>query len=423
MSHARRQIIVQMADWSDGAVRLFFPATDEDKRFSDNDGRGACTYGIVAFETLLQSTYPQIDFQLERGVYQEDSSNGFIDYLHIKGELHALCAVNVLCTSTVFVPARISFSFESLRNKLAATVRKRILDGESDELEEAMAKPIILSRYKEVYETLKRNINTVFIKQALIVPSFIQDAIVEINEFHDADLEIAVPKFVMLMNKIDQQRQQLLTGAGRFGNFKYRKIINAYEEILKQAGLNDEQKRHEYVTYYKKYEGQLNDALYKAAAIRHFIPKEKIKHSARVRIFLDKIQILRFYGEILEGRQVKKGTKIIELADELSTYADTYFNQTDKEITAGFQQFKQRFTAMLSSKDSDMGKYRFALGTIIANLLIALTGIGLIVLAGKLIYSKVKDGYPLFFGQEKLTTSELKIKSIEASLGKISLST
>ncbi|NDC41214.1 MAG: hypothetical protein EBZ77_06640 [Chitinophagia bacterium] len=62
-----------------------------------------------------------------------------------------------------------------------------------------------------------------------------------------------------------------------------------------------------------------------------------------------------------------------------------------------------------------MSAYRIAWGTIVANIAIALTGVGILCIAGKLIHSRVTEGRALFFFQKNKTTSEEKIADIEQS--------
>jgi len=63
-----------------------------------------------------------------------------------------------------------------------------------------------------------------------------------------------------------------------------------------------------------------------------------------------------------------------------------------------------------------MSDYGIAWGTIVKNILIAMTGIGLLLIAGKLIHSQVTEKRSLFFFQKPQTTSEEKISDIEKSL-------
>jgi hypothetical protein len=57
-----------------------------------------------------------------------------------------------------------------------------------------------------------------------------------------------------------------------------------------------------------------------------------------------------------------------------------------------------------------MRAYRVSWKTIVENIVIALTGIGLLLIAGKLIYSKVTEKRALFFFQNSKTTSEQNIE-------------
>lgn len=75
----------------------------------------------------------------------------------------------------------------------------------------------------------------------------------------------------------------------------------------------------------------------------------------------------------------------------------------------------------LISKNNEMREYRLAWKTILKNIAIAVTGIGLFAIAGKLIYSKTKENRFLFFFQKKQTTSEEKIRDIKDYLNRMTL--
>jgi ankyrin repeat protein len=126
-----------------------------------------------------------------------------------------------------------------------------------------------------------------------------------------------------------------------------------------------------------------------------------------------KIQAMHNYGVLLRDQGVSKGQLAIELASDLTDMANQFFEQEPAQ--RNFAEFKPRFSTLLHSKDHEMSTYRIAWGTIVANIAIALTGVGLLFIAGKLIYSKVTEGRALFFFKKSRTTSEEKIADIEQS--------
>jgi ankyrin repeat protein len=133
-----------------------------------------------------------------------------------------------------------------------------------------------------------------------------------------------------------------------------------------------------------------------------FNPKEEFFH---------KIQAMHDYGVLLRNQGASKGQVAIELASKLTTMANEFFDQKPEQ--RNFAEFEPRFSALLHSKDKEMSAYRISWGTIVANIAIALTGVGLLFIAGKLIHSKATENRALFFFQKSKTTSEEKIADVE----------
>jgi ankyrin repeat protein len=129
--------------------------------------------------------------------------------------------------------------------------------------------------------------------------------------------------------------------------------------------------------------------------------------------FFQKIQAMHNYGILLRDQGVSKGQVAIDLASDLTAKAHQFFEQEPAQ--RNFAEFEPRFSALLHSKDQEMSAYRIAWGTIVANIAISLTGVGLLFISGKLIHSKVTEGRALFFFQKNRTTSEEKIADIEQS--------
>ncbi len=133
-------------------------------------------------------------------------------------------------------------------------------------------------------------------------------------------------------------------------------------------------------------------------------------------VLLDAIQALHDYGEILKQKGQSKGQIAIELSIKLKELATAFY---DKNNWNDFPTFKTTFMTLLTSKNKEMGAYRIAWPTIIKNVAIALTGLGLVLISAKLIYSKIKEGRTLFLFQNPKTTSEEKIDSITQSIDQI----
>jgi ankyrin repeat protein len=133
--------------------------------------------------------------------------------------------------------------------------------------------------------------------------------------------------------------------------------------------------------------------------------------------FFQKIQAMHDYGVLLKAQGASKGQVGIDLAANLAKMANKFFAQQPEQ--RNFAEFELRFSTLLHSKDQEMSAYRIAWGTIVANIAIALTGIGLLLIAGKLIHSKVTEGRALFFFEKSKTTSEEKIADVQQAVGNI----
>jgi len=101
--------------------------------------------------------------------------------------------------------------------------------------------------------------------------------------------------------------------------------------------------------------------------------------------FFQKIQAMYNYGVLLRDQGVSKGQVAIDLSGDLTAMANQFFEQEPAQ--RNFAEFEPRFSALLHSKDQEMSAYRIAWGTIVANIAIAFTGVGLLFIAGKLIHS------------------------------------
>jgi ankyrin repeat protein len=127
-----------------------------------------------------------------------------------------------------------------------------------------------------------------------------------------------------------------------------------------------------------------------------------------------KIQAMHNYGTSLQEQGASKGKVVIDLADALTTMTTQFFAKELKE--RDFDKFKEEFSALLHSKNQEMKAYRVSWSTIVKNIAIALTGVGLCLIVRNLLDSKAEGGRMLFFSQKSKTTSEEKIADIEQSL-------
>ena len=123
---------------------------------------------------------------------------------------------------------------------------------------------------------------------------------------------------------------------------------------------------------------------------------------------------MKDYGESLKGKKVAKGQMVSDHAQALQSKAEGFFQQKDAQ--ANWPEFQKEFTMLLNSKNNEMSAYRAEWSTIIKNVLIALTGIGLLFIAGQLIYSKATEGRALFFFQKNQTSSERTVADVSDSV-------
>ncbi|OGT61010.1 MAG: hypothetical protein A3E85_03550 [Gammaproteobacteria bacterium RIFCSPHIGHO2_12_FULL_45_12] len=128
------------------------------------------------------------------------------------------------------------------------------------------------------------------------------------------------------------------------------------------------------------------------------IKREEIEYSVAnetVTALYEKIEAMNTYGKSLKETDDKKGTIAVELSAGLKKIADDFFMKPQKQ--AAFQGFKDEFSRLLHSQDDQMNEHRKIWKPILANISIALTGVGALMLGCKLIYSKLTTGKFSFF--------------------------
>ncbi len=201
------------------------------------------------------------------------------------------------------------------------------------------------------------------------------------------------------INAKDQFGETALHRATRQNNLKVIKLLNCNGADLTIRN-NESQKASEIATHMGY--PDLVPYLVKPIIID---PKKEFFH---------KIQAMHDYGVLLKNKGVPKGQIAIDLANKLTVMANEFFEKKPEE--RNFSEFKPQFLALLHSKDKEMSAHRNSWKTIIANIAIALTGVGLLLIAGQLIHSKVTENRALFFFQKSKTTSEEKIADVEHAL-------
>jgi hypothetical protein len=138
------------------------------------------------------------------------------------------------------------------------------------------------------------------------------------------------------------------------------------------------------------------------------------------------IQDMHDYGiHLQDNGKLKEGQLSIDLAAELNQMALTARDHSfyaDHASLNDFSEFEKNFSTLLNSKNKAMRAHRLPWSVVVKNIAIALTGIGLLLIAGKLLYSLAKEGQPLLFFQKVKTTSEEKIQAVKESLDAVAQS-
>jgi hypothetical protein len=132
----------------------------------------------------------------------------------------------------------------------------------------------------------------------------------------------------------------------------------------------------------------------------------------RCKSLQNKINELECYGSYIALTHPDKGKKVNSLAKELNVLLLSFLDKPYPEQQRTFSQFKTNFVKKLHSEDTIVSTHRAYWKVICANILIALTGIGAILLginyyatSGSLFFSKTQT-------QQKVDTIEREMNSV-----------
>jgi hypothetical protein len=163
------------------------------------------------------------------------------------------------------------------------------------------------------------------------------------------------------------------------------------------------------------------------AAAALTVERKKIQDSHAIRrLYHDvysKIAVMKAYGQGLLTDDHIKGTAVVALSEALKAKADT-FVMSYRERPLDIATFESEFTHLLHSQDAAMNHHRHQWKPIVANILLALTVVGLIAIMIKAglqaIHPKGNADDPnrtfnhsLFFAK---TRTQEKLESIEADV-------
>ena len=122
----------------------------------------------------------------------------------------------------------------------------------------------------------------------------------------------------------------------------------------------------------------------------------------------DHLEALFFHGFSLLNQENEQGKTVMLLTLALKRQLKTFFKQPLEKQMATKSSFKAQFIRTLHSKDEQMTMHRQKWKMIVANILIAFTGLGLFAIAGKYVFTG-----QCFFNK---TAREKQIESIEKEI-------
>ncbi|MGL6029951.1 MAG: hypothetical protein ACRC0B_01565 [Legionella sp.] len=136
------------------------------------------------------------------------------------------------------------------------------------------------------------------------------------------------------------------------------------------------------------------------------------------------IMIMSQYGVVLAKEDKNKSQAVAGLVGKLNDLIDGFVERSSVQRTTAVDaaQFKRGFKKVLHEQDHVMNSHRHLWKPIVANLLIALTGIGLLALIGHAIYHAVQHGgkatvnHSLFFAK---TASQQCIDTLDAETNRV----
>jgi hypothetical protein len=129
--------------------------------------------------------------------------------------------------------------------------------------------------------------------------------------------------------------------------------------------------------------------------------------------FKESIASLKYHGAMLEclDGAAEHGTVACQLAEKLTASSDQFFRDFPKVIPSErvkhYQAFEKEFTTILHSKDASLSTHR-SWKPLIGNIAVALTGLGFLVLLGRLIFTAAQGNVRgLFRTQREVHRDEI----------------
>ncbi|MDR3476905.1 MAG: hypothetical protein P4M14_02600 [Gammaproteobacteria bacterium] len=149
--------------------------------------------------------------------------------------------------------------------------------------------------------------------------------------------------------------------------------------------------------------------------------KDWNRHDGIIQDLFKKIDAMGHYGVLLTKEDKPKGQAVIKLARGLRREASFFFiknHETPEKASEALVSFQKRFLDIIKKKDNEMEIHRKKWKCVMANLMIAITGIGALAQIVNLAYSKYVTGEAtLFFSK---TTRHSKLEKIEKTINRFS---
>ncbi len=135
----------------------------------------------------------------------------------------------------------------------------------------------------------------------------------------------------------------------------------------------------------KNISAELDDLFFRSTKVLAVLAK--INYEPDIRSLYEAIGNMKVFGMSISKDHPTEGKEAMMLAEKLMQKADVFFAKSFKQISnEEVNKFKVEFKDLLHSKDRLMHWK-----PIVANIMVALTGVGLLAIAAKAIYSAVKD--------------------------------
>ncbi len=144
------------------------------------------------------------------------------------------------------------------------------------------------------------------------------------------------------------------------------------------------------------------------------LPRMELENCPEVIRLRESIMQMRIYGIKCQKNSPDESEAAISLAEKLNKRLQRFLDSSKSSILDHrlYLKFKKDFLQVLHSKDDVFANTKDRFKMIVNNIMIALTGVGALVLAGKLLYSYIKTGHSKGFFNG--TPAQSNVKQIEA---------